>query len=96
METKKVSELAVELSIESKELVNLLKDMGFAGKSAKSKMEESFFTGLKNVYPHLTRKEAEKQYHGVYSMIEKELKELRLEPAREKKILPKKDFSMEW
>ena len=41
METKKVSELAVELSIESKELVNLLKDMGFAGKSAKSKMEEA-------------------------------------------------------
>ena len=63
---------------------------------AKSKMEESFFTGLKNVHPQLTRKEAEKQYHGVYSMIEKELKELRSEPAREKKILPKKDFSMEW
>lgn len=63
---------------------------------AKSKLEESFFTGLKNVHPQLTRKEAEKQYHGVYSMIEKELKELRLEPAREKKILPKKDFSMEW
>ena len=62
----------------------------------KSKLEESFFTGLKNVHPQLTRKEAEKQYHGVYSMVEKELKELRLEPAREKKILPKKDFSMEW
>ena len=63
---------------------------------AKSKMEESFFTGLKNVHPLLTRKEAERQYHEVYSMIEKELKELRSEPAREKKNPTRRGFSMEW
>lgn len=63
---------------------------------AKSKMEESFFTGLKNVHPQLTRKEAEKQYHETYSMIEKELKELRIAPAIEKKTPQRKDFSMEW
>ena len=63
---------------------------------AKSKMEESFFTGLKNVHPQLTRKEAERQYHEVYSMIEKELKELRSEPAREKKNPTRRGFSMEW
>lgn len=63
---------------------------------AKSKMEESFFTGLKNVHPQLTRKEAEKQYHETYSMIEKELKELRIAPAIERKTPQRKDFSMEW
>ena len=63
---------------------------------AKSKMEESFFTGLKSVHPQMTRKEADKQYHQVYSLIEKELKELRTEPAREKKIPPRKEVSMEW
>ena len=62
----------------------------------KSKMEESFFTGLKNVYPQLTRKEAERQYHEVYSMIEKELKDLRIAPAIERKTPQRKDFSMEW
>ena len=64
--------------------------------AAKNKMEESFFTGLKNVHSQLTRKEAEKQYHQVYSLIEKELKELRSEPAIEKKNPIKKGFSMEW
>lgn len=64
--------------------------------AAKNKMEERFFTGLKNVHPQLTRKEAEKQYQQVYSLIEKELKELRSEPAREKKNPTRKGFSMEW
>ena len=64
--------------------------------AAKSKMEENFFTGLKSVHPQLTRQEADKQYHQVYSLIEKELKELRTEPAREKKIPPRKEVSMEW
>ena len=62
----------------------------------KSKMEESFFTSLKNVHPQLTRKEAERQYHEVYSMIEKELKDLRIAPAIERKTPQRKDFSMEW
>ena len=62
----------------------------------KSKMEESFFTGLKNVHPQLTRKEAERQYHEVYSMIEKELKDLRIAPAIERKTPQRKDFSIEW
>ena len=64
--------------------------------AAKNKMEERVFTGLKNVHPQLTRKEAEKQYQQVYSLIEKELKELRSEPAREKKNPTRKGFSMEW
>ena len=64
--------------------------------AAKNKMEESFSTGLKNVHPQLTRKETEKQYQQVYSLIEKELKELRPQPAIEKKIPPRKEISMEW
>ena len=63
--------------------------------AAKSKMEENFFTGLKNVHPQLTRKEADKQYHQVYSLIEKELKELRHEPVKQKSI-SRKPPGMEW
>jgi len=63
--------------------------------AAKSKMEENFFTGLKSVHPQLTRKEADKQYHQVYSLIEKELKELRHEPVKQKSI-SRKSSGMEW
>ena len=63
--------------------------------AAKSKMEENFFTGLKTVHPQLTRKEADKQYHQVYSLIEKELKELRHEPVKQKSI-SRKSSGMEW
>lgn len=63
--------------------------------AAKSKMEENFFTGLKIVHPQLTRKEADKQYHQVYSLIEKELKELRHEPVKQKSI-SRKSSGMEW
>lgn len=63
--------------------------------AAKSKMEENFFTGLKSVHPHMTRKEAHKQYHQVYSLIEKELKELRHEPVKQKSI-SRKSSGMEW
>ncbi|MBE7021411.1 MAG: translation initiation factor IF-2 [Ruminococcaceae bacterium] len=40
METIKVNELAVALSMDSKELAGILKELGFAGKSTKSKLEE--------------------------------------------------------
>ena len=63
--------------------------------AAKSKMEVNFFTGLKSVHPQLTRKEAHKQYHQVYSLIEKELKELRHEPVKQKSI-SRKSSGMEW
>ena len=39
MESRKVNELALDFGIEAKELVNILKDLGFAGKNTKSKME---------------------------------------------------------
>ena len=41
METKKVSELALDLGVEVKELVNTLKELGFAGKSTKSKLDNN-------------------------------------------------------
>lgn len=63
--------------------------------AAKSKMEKNFFTGLKSIHPQLTRKEADKQYHQVYSLIEKELKELRHEPVKQKSI-SRKSSGMEW
>ena len=55
METIKVNELAVHLGIESKELVNILKEMGFNGKNTKSKMEES---ELNIFFQEITKKHA--------------------------------------
>lgn len=63
--------------------------------ATKNKMEESFYLGLKTVHPQLSISEAEKQYNKVYSLIEKELKEFRLE-SREQQKPVKNKASMEW
>ena len=95
--TPKQAAVLVDASIKKQSMENRLSKQQLPlNLPAKSKMEESFFTGLKNVHPQLTRKEAEKQYHETYSMIEKELKELRIAPAIEKKTPQRKGVSMEW
>lgn len=95
--TPKQAAVLVDASIKKQSMENRLSKQQLPlNLPAKSKMEESFFTGLKNVHPQLTRKEAERQYHEVYSMIEKELKDLRIAPAIERKTPQRKDFSMEW
>ena len=53
METKKVTELALDLSIDAKELLVILKEIGIAGKSAKSKLEQN---ELDAVFAELTKK----------------------------------------
>ena len=95
--TPKQAAVLVDASIKKQSMENRLSKQQLPlNLPTKSKMEESFFTGLKNVHPQLTRKEAEKQYHETYSMIEKELKELRIAPAIEKKTPQRKGVSMEW
>ena len=95
--TPKQAAVLVDASIKKQSMENRLSKQQLPlNLPAKSKMEESFFTGLKNVHPQLTRKEAERQYHEVYSMIEKELKDLRIAPAIEKKTPQRKGVSMEW
>ena len=62
METIKVNELAIQLGIESKELVNILKDLGFSGKNTKSKLEES---ELNIFFQEITKKNAVESIEGI-------------------------------
>ena len=41
MEKKKISELALDLGMDVKELLSVLKEIGISGKSSKSKIEEN-------------------------------------------------------
>ena len=64
METIKVNELAAALSMDSKELAGVLKELGFAGKSTKSKLEEQ---ELDIFFQEITKKSAVKSIEDLIS-----------------------------
>ncbi len=73
METIKVNELAAALSMDSKELAGVLKELGFAGKSTKSKLEEQ---ELDIFFQEITKKSAVKSIEDLISedALKKEVK----------------------
>ena len=104
MEKKKVNELATDLNMDVKDLVALIKEIGIAGKSAKSKLEEN---ELDVIFEAVTtkiavasieeimkeddaKKAAEKKPEAKEKKAEKKSSEKASEPAKKAADKPKK------
>ena len=87
METKKVTELALDLSIDAKELLVILKEIGIAGKSAKSKLEQN---ELDAVFAELTKKIAVESIEKIITEedTKKQIAEPKKEESKSKKEQP--------
>ena len=84
METIKVNDLAAALSMDSKELANELKELGFAGKSTKSKLEEK---ELDIFFQEITKKNA---VNSIEELISQQTIKKETAPKKEKKAEAKK------
>ncbi len=95
MEKKKISELALDLGMDVKELIALLKEIGISGKSSKSKVEEN---ELDYIFEALTSKIAVSSIEEIMNeedtkKVHEEEKKIKEEPKDEKKV--KKEASKE-